>query len=210
MAEWSHSLNFAKKKNMAEVFIIATLITTLTSWFVMPQFQVDGMLYPYQVVKQNKWYQLFTSGFLHADFMHLAFNMLTLFFFGPYLESIIGPAGFTALYVLGILVSSIPTVFKHKNNPNYASLGASGAVEAVIFSYILFNPLSKIYLFFIPIGIPAIIFGFLYMAYSVYASKKQLGNINHDAHIGGAVFGVAFTLIVYPQSLQIFLSHFGF
>jgi membrane associated rhomboid family serine protease len=193
---------------MAFVFIIATLITTLSAWTFAPQFQQQGMLFPYQVWHEKRWFQLFTSSFLHADLTHLAFNMITLFFFGPYLESVLGPVLFTILYVSSAIVSSLPTVYKYKDNPNYASLGASGAVEAVIFSFILFNPFTKLYLFFIPIGIPAIIFGFLYMAYSIYASKRGLGNINHDAHIGGAVYGVIFTLIAYPESLSIFLRHF--
>lgn len=194
---------------MSLLFILATVLTTLTAWYVFPQYQIDGMLYPYQVVKNKKWYQLLSSGFLHADFMHLAFNMFTLYFFGPYLEQIMGPAGFASLYLTSIVIANVPTVYKHKANPNYASLGASGAVEAVIFAFILFSPLSKIYLFIIPIGIPAILFGFLFMAYSIYASKKQLGNINHDAHIGGAIYGILFTLIFYPESFSIFLSHFG-
>ena len=199
-----------KIRTMAYIFLSATIITTLTAWFIWPEYQRDGMLFPYQVVHEKKWYQLFTSGFLHADFMHLAFNMFTLYFFGPYLETILGPIGFTSLYVGGLIVSSIPSVMKHKDDKNYASLGASGAVEAVIFSFILFNPLTKIYLFIIPIGIPAVIFGFIYMGYSVYASKRQLGNVNHDAHIGGAVFGILFTLIFYPNSLDIFIRSFGF
>ncbi|TNE73960.1 rhomboid family intramembrane serine protease [bacterium] len=195
---------------MAFVFIIVTLITTLSAWTFAPQFQKDGMLYPYQVWHQKKWYQLFSSSFLHADLTHLAFNMLTLYFFGPYLESILGSGLFAALYMSAAIVSSLPTLYKHKDNPNYASLGASGAVEAVIFSYILFEPLSKIYLFFIPVGIPALIFGFLYIGYSFYASNRGTGNINHDAHIGGALFGLIFTLISYPDSLSIFLSYFGY
>lgn len=194
---------------MAILLIIATIIISLTAWFIYPQYQIDGMLYPYQVVKNKKWYQLLSSGFLHADFMHLAFNMLTLYFFGPYLEQIMGPVGFVGLYLSSIVIANLPTVFKQKDNPKYASLGASGAVEAVIFAFILFSPLSKIYLFIIPIGVPAVLFGFLFIAYSMYASKKQLGNINHDAHIGGAVYGIVFTMIFYPESISIFLSHFG-
>lgn len=195
---------------MALILLGATVIITLVAWFVYPPLQQQGMLFPYQVFHKRNIQQLFTSTFLHADLSHLAFNMITLYFFGPYLESVIGSIPFLILYLSSGIVASLPTVFRHKDNPNYASLGASGAIEAVIFSFILFNPLTKLYIFFVPIGIPAILFGFIYMAYSIYASNRGGGNINHDAHIAGAVYGVVFTLILYPESFSIFLRQLGF
>jgi membrane associated rhomboid family serine protease len=188
------------------LLLSATVITSLTAWYGIPDMMTKGMLYPYQVVHEKKWYQLLSHGFLHADLSHLAFNMITLYFFGPVLEQVLGSGLFLVLYIVGLVLSSISTVIKHKDNPNYASLGASGAVEAVIFGFIILYPLEKIYLFFIPIGIPAFIFGFLFMAYSIYAGKQQKGRINHDAHIGGAIWGIIFTILAVPNSIANFIE----
>ncbi len=164
---------------------------------------------PYVVFREKRWYQLISSGFLHGDSTHLLFNMITFFFFGPQLEQIIGTGLFLLLYFTALVVSSLPTLFLHRNNPNYASLGASGAVGAVIFSYILFYPLSNLYIMFIPVGIPALLFGVLFLVVSYYAGRKQLGAINHDAHFAGAVYGLVFTLIFIPRSLEHFLNAIG-
>jgi membrane associated rhomboid family serine protease len=188
------------------LILSATVITSLTALYAMPELMQKGMLYPYQVVHEKKWYQLITHGFLHADLTHLAFNMITLYFFGPILEQVLGSALYVLLYFLGLILASVTSVIKHKDNKQYASLGASGAVEGVIFGFIILYPLEKIYLFFIPIGIPAVIFGFLYMAYSIYAGKAQKGRVNHDAHIAGAIWGVLFTLIAVPNSYTRFVN----
>lgn len=188
-------------------FIIAiTVATSLLAWSAWPRLLEDGMLFPFRVVRENKWYQLLSSGFLHADMTHLLFNMITLFFFGPILEQTIGRLLFGLLYLSGLIVSSIPTLIRHRDNPNYASLGASGAVEAVIFSFIVFYPFEPLHLFFIPIGIPAILFGFLFIGYSIYAGKQQGGRINHDAHIAGSAWGIVFTLLAVPYALDHFLT----
>jgi len=192
------------------ILILITAATTVLAWTVMPGFQDDGMLRPYYTFRQNKWYQLITSGFLHGDMMHLLFNMITLFFFGPVVEQTIGGPLFIALYFFCLILSGIPTLFRHRNNPNYASLGASGAVIGVLFSFILFYPFESIYLFFIPIGIPAIIFGFLFLAYSMYEGKRQSGIINHEAHIAGAVAGIVFTIVFVPRALEHFFTVLGF
>ncbi|HKI44526.1 MAG TPA: rhomboid family intramembrane serine protease [Balneolales bacterium] len=190
---------------MAYVILIATVITSLTAWYIFPHFFEEGMLRPYYTIRQHKWYQLITSGFLHADFLHLFFNMFTFYIFGPYLEQILGTPVFTGMYFTALIVSSLPSVIKHKDDPSFASLGASGAVEAVIFSFILFYPWQPLYIMFIPIGIPALIFGILFLAYSIYESRRNRGIINHDAHIAGAVSGIVFTIAFRPQALQIFL-----
>lgn len=188
-------------------FIIAiTVVTSLLAWSALPRLLEDGMLFPFRVFRENKWYQLLSSGFLHADMTHLLFNMITLFFFGPVLEQTIGGPLFGLLYLSSLVVSSLPTLIRHRDNPNYASLGASGAVEAVIFSFIVFYPFEPLYLFFIPIGIPAILFGFLFIGYSIYAGKKQGGNINHDAHIAGSAWGLVFTLLTVPYALDHLLT----
>jgi membrane associated rhomboid family serine protease len=191
------------------ILIGITAATSVLAWTVMPGFQEDGMLRPYYTIQQNKWYQLVTSGFLHGDLMHLLFNMITLFFFGPVVEQTIGPGYFLGLYFTCLILSGIPTLIRHRENPNYASLGASGAVIGVLFSFILFYPFENIYLFFIPIGIPAIIFGFLFLAYSLFEGKRQSGIINHEAHISGAVTGILFTIIIVPWALEHFLATLG-
>lgn len=175
----------------------------------MPQWQHEGMLRPYFTFREGKWYQLLTSGFLHADGNHLLFNMITFFFFAPTMEKVMGIPLFFTLYITGIIVSSLPTLFRHRDNPNYASLGASGGVEAILFAYILLFPLNNLYLFFIPVGIPAIIFGGLFMGYSYYEAKKQRGNVNHEAHIAGAAYGVLFTLFSIPDAFVHFLAAIG-
>lgn len=194
---------------MAYVILIATLITSLSAWYVFPHFFEEGMLRPYYTIHEKRWYQVITSGFLHADFMHLLFNMFTFFIFGPYVEQLLGTPIFTGLYFVALIVANIPSLIKYHDDPSYASLGASGAVEAVIFSFILFDPWQKLYLFFIPIGIPALVFGILFIAYSLYESKQQRGYINHEAHIAGAATGIVYTIIFKPVALMIFLHKLG-
>lgn len=175
----------------------------------MPQWQYEGALRPYYTFRDGKWYQLLTSGFLHADGNHLLFNMITFFFFAPTMEQVLGIPLFLTLYITGIIASSLPTLFRYRDNPNYASLGASGGVEAILFSYILLFPFNNLYLIFIPIGIPAIIFGGLFMGYSYYEAKKQRDNVNHEAHIAGAVYGVLFTIFTIPNAFLYFLRSIG-
>lgn len=193
----------------AIALIVITVGATLIAWNIRPDWHASGMLRPNEVFRNGRWYQLITSGFLHGDTTHLLFNMITFFFFGPQLEQIIGSELLVVLYFSGIIAANIPTLFLQRNNPNYASLGASGAVGAVIFSYILFFPLNNLYLFFIPVGIPAILFAILFLAVSYYAGRRQLGAVNHDAHFAGAVYGIIFTLVFVPRSLEHFLSAIG-
>jgi membrane associated rhomboid family serine protease len=132
--------------------------------------------------------------------------MLSYFFFAFSLEKIIGHWQFALIYISGIVLSDISSIVKNKNNISYYSLGASGAISSVLFSYILFDPMSKIYIFFIPIGIPAYIFALLYLGYCVYASKTQSDNINHEAHFWGAINGWLITIILYPHVFGYFLK----
>ncbi len=167
------------------------------------------MLRPYYTFRQDKWYQLITSGFLHANLTHLLFNMITLFFFGPVVERTIGVPHFLGLYAAGLIFSSIPSLFRHRNNPNFASLGASGAVGAVLFAFIYFFPMDPIYLFFIPIGIPAVIFGLLFIGYSFWAHKNASDQINHEAHIAGALTGVFYIIAIVPRGIDHLLTLLG-
>ncbi len=190
---------------VASIIFIFTLITSIYAFY---DHSVYGkfMLHPYSVAKGHKAYTLLTSGLVHADWMHLFFNMFTFYAFAFSLERMMGSWQFGLLYFLGLVLSDLPTVFKHKNDFHYNSLGASGAISAVLFSYILFNPLSKIYIMFIPIGIPAVAFGALYLIYCVYASRNSRDNINHDAHFFGALTGLIFTIIFVPGILQNFFA----
>lgn len=189
--------------------IIITCAVTWYAWSVNPRAQSDWMLRPYFTFRQDKWYQLVTSGFLHADLTHLLFNMITLFFFGPVVERTIGTGHFLGLYVTGLILASIPSLFRHRNNPNFASLGASGAVGAVLFAFICFYPMEPIYLFFIPLGIPALVFGALFIAYSFWAHKKASDQINHEAHIAGALTGILYVVLIVPRGIDHILTLLG-
>ncbi|MFD1000751.1 rhomboid family intramembrane serine protease [Ohtaekwangia kribbensis] len=169
------------------------------------------MMNPYMISNRQQYYRFITSGFIHADHVHLFFNMFSLYFFGTTIEYIFGiifgSAGtlyFITLYILGIIVSDIPSYMKHRNNPGYNALGASGGVASVIFASIIFQPLADIYIYFIPI--PGFILGIAYIFFSWYQGKKANDNVNHDAHLYGAVFGVVFCAVLYPQSLPQFVE----
>jgi len=194
--------------NIAPVASIIFIFTVITSLYAFYDQSLYGkfMLHPYSVAKGHKVYTVITSGLIHADWMHLFFNMFTFFAFAFTLEQLMGHWQFGLMYFLALILSDLPTIFKHKNDFHYNSLGASGAISAVLFSYILFNPLTKIGIIFIPIGIPAVIFGFLYLIYCAYASKNSRDNINHDAHFFGALAGLIFTIIVIPNIVPHFIT----
>jgi membrane associated rhomboid family serine protease len=168
------------------------------------------MFNPYMVKHRNEWWRLFTGGFLHADMMHLAFNMFTLYSFGNLVEGAAfvqlfeakAPLYFAGLYIGGLLFADIYALEKHKNDIWYNALGASGAVSAVVFSSILMMP-TQVEIF----GLPSFVYGILYIIYSVYAGNRGKDNIGHGAHLGGAVFGLIYTFIVYPEVGQMFIYH---
>jgi len=182
-----------------------TVAITLLAW-AKPSLQRDGMMFPFRVWHHKQWHTLISSAFLHANGMHLLFNMITLMFFGPALEGILGPVRFVILYLVCLVLSGLPSVYRHRDNPNYATLGASGAVSGVLFSYIVYMPMSKIYTFFIPIGIPAALFGGAYLAYTFWESRRERGIINHDAHLAGALAGILLTIAMDPSSVLVFLT----
>ncbi len=184
------------------IFTIATSIYAFSNAEVLGKF----MLHPYSVYKGHKLYTLITSGLIHKDWAHLLFNMLSYFFFAFNLERILGHWQFGLLYILSLILSDLPSVAKHKDRFGYHSLGASGAVCAVLFSYILFNPLTTLIIFPIPIPIPAIIYGVLFLVYCVYAARQDGDGINHDAHFFGALAGIIITIILIPESVKVFLS----
>lgn len=177
--------------------------------YVAPAFLEKGYLKPYRVLRHHTWYELISSGFLHSGMLHLFVNMFTLYFFGTILEQVLGPVHLVALYFSGLIVANLPSLIRFKDDPNYATLGASGAVSAVLFAFIFIYPFQSLYLMFIPIPIPAIVFGIIYLLYSMYASKQEQGRINHEAHTAGAVWGILYMIIFVPQSIDRFLKLLG-
>jgi len=145
--------------------------------------------------------RMFTSGFLHVDQSHLFFNMLTLYFFADAVIAHVGIPKFLAIYLGSLLAGSLLALTFHKKEPYYSAVGASGAVMGVLYAAIMLNPGMKLYMFFIPIPIPAYIFGVGYLLYSMFGIKKQWGNIGHSAHLGGAIGGFVLTLLLFPQVL---------
>ena len=169
----------------------AIVVMSLLALKVAPAILERNLLRPYWLLRKKQYDTIITSGFIHGDFGHLLFNSLTFFFFAPGLERRIGTPKFVALYFIGLVLSSLGTVYKQRNNPDYAALGASGAILAVLFAYIVYYPKQMLYLYF-AIPIPAVVFAFGYLAYSWWASNHKRDNINHDAHLDGAITGLIF------------------
>ncbi len=183
-------LSFAHTPATAALLCLIVGFSGLALW-AAPKMLERNLLRPYWMRKERDYSTLITSGFIHGDATHLLFNSLTLFFFGPDLEQRIGSGRFIALYFIGLVLSSLGTVYKQRDNPDYAALGASGAILAVLFAYIVYFPTRTLYLYF-ALPIPAVLFAFGYMAYSWWASKHRRDNINHDAHLDGALTGLIF------------------
>lgn len=168
------------------------------------------IFWPPPIKEQNQYYRFVTCGFIHADYMHLAFNMFTLFFFGRNIEfyfkhyDLHDGLSYIALYISALVVSIIPTYLKHQNSYEYRSLGASGAVSAIVTATILFDPWSPIYIYG-ALKISAFLYAVLYIAYCIYASKKSRDNINHDAHLWGSIYGFVFSgLLIFAFKPQLF------
>ena len=143
-------------------------------------------------------FRLFTSGFLHVDWIHLLFNMYALYLFGDIVAKILGTDDFVIIYIVSLLAGNLYSLIYHRDEPYYSAVGASGAVSGILYSSILLYPAMELYLFFIPIPIPGYVFALGYILYSIYGMKKQLGNIGHAAHLGGAIGGFAVTLLLNP------------
>lgn len=168
----------------------------------------DLILWPPAISRGKQYYRLLSYGFIHADGQHLLFNMVTLFFFGLQIEQFvaeyIGTLGYVAFYLSAIVVSILPTYMKNIGNPAYRSLGASGAVSAVLFGFVLLHPWATIYVFFIKC--PAIIYAVIYIAYSIYMDRQNSDNVNHSAHLWGGAYGVMFLLAMEPELFEAFLQ----
>ncbi|MCH8904354.1 MAG: rhomboid family intramembrane serine protease [Bacteroidetes bacterium] len=185
------------------IIILTAVISVLA--FQSPALMQKLLLSPFLVKHSREYYRILSSGFVHANWMHLGINMFVLYMFGESVENnfkesfgSFGPIHFLGMYIGALIVSDLPTYLKHRDNSYYASLGASGAVSGVVFTSILFDPLGKLYLFGL-IGIPGIIFGVLYLVYSIQMARRSQDNINHDAHFYGAIFGVIYTIAMKPS-----------
>ena len=201
------------------VTIIIIAVTVLVSILCFNgRLNVDSLMFnAYRVWHRKEWWRMLTSGLVHGGWGHLFFNMLTLYFFGTVVEryfaaafgSTNGIVLYVVLYVSAIAVASLWDLFKNRDNPNYNALGASGAVSAVLFASILFDPKMGIYIYLIPIPVPGYIFAPLYLLYCWYMARRGTDNIGHTAHFWGAVYWLAFPLICRPDIFQHFLAQMG-
>ncbi len=203
------------------ITLIIVIVTALFSIAAL-RFEKMELLYrfdlsPYHIVQKKQYYRIFTHALLHTDYVHLGINMLVLYSFGVGIEQVFssledqgiifsGSFFFFLLYISSIALSSLSTISKYKNNEGYSAVGASGAVSAVVFTYIFFAPLQKIY-FYMILPIPGIVFGILYLIYSSYMGRRNKDNINHAAHFWGAVVGFLFPLLLEPSLIKVFFEN---
>jgi membrane associated rhomboid family serine protease len=190
----------------APLIMVLTIVISLLGLFQAPRIIDICLFRPYHFLRDKQYDTMILSGFVHADVGHLLFNMFTFYFFAFPMERFIGTVPFLILYFFGLVVSHTCTWYKQRNNPAYASLGASGAISAVLFAYIIYFPTTSLILFPIPIPIPAFLFAIGYVGYSYWASTQNTGRINHDAHLCGAIAGLAFVAITDPGAFAQLLS----
>jgi len=193
---------------MATFVILVITIVISVIGFSQPRVIERSLLRPYLVTRGSGYAGLLTCGFVHASVGHMLFNLITLYSFGFALERVIGSIAFLVLYFCALLISGIGTVFKHRNDPQYASLGASGAILGVLFASIVYFPRQSLYLFFVPVPIPAWLFAIGYLGYSWYSSRYDRGQVNHDAHIFGALTGLVFVLVTDPTTFAAVVRSF--
>lgn len=192
------------------VTLLLIVVTALVSWMALHNRRVMDrlILWPPAIQRQHQYDRLVTHGFVHADLSHLLFNMITLYFFGrlaeQFFEPYIGELGFALFYLSALVVAILPTYIRHRRDPSYRSLGASGAVSAVLYAFILLKPWSMIFVFFVPL--PAILYGAMYVGYSIWMDRHGDDNVNHSAHLWGAGYGVMFTLLLEPRVWPVFLQ----
>lgn len=197
------------------ITIVLIIITAISSYYGINNaaFMERCMFIPYKIKRNGQWDRFITSGFIHKDYIHLFFNMFTFYFFGGVVERILaykfgvvmGGAVYVLFYLLGIIISDIPTYLKNKDNSYYRALGASGGTAATVFASIIILPLSDICLFGI-LCLPGFILGVLFLLYSYFKGKNQDDAINHDAHLFGAIFGIVFILVISPESVTTFID----
>jgi len=190
--------------------LIILLLTSAVSLIALngqPQWIEKGLFRPYYFLRRRQYYTLLTHGLLHSNFAHLLFNMITFYFFAFRLEHTVGSARFVLLYLLALCLSEARTYLQQSNNPRYATLGASGAVAAILFAEIVYYPYQSLYLLLIPIPIPAPLFAVGYVAYSVYLARRGDDGVNHNAHIDGAITGLLFVALTDADAYRELLGY---
>jgi membrane associated rhomboid family serine protease len=190
----------------AAIIFFVTIAASLIGLFAQPRLIERSLFRPYWFFRRRQYDTIYMSGFVHADLGHLFANMLTFYFFAFPLERYVGTVPFLVLYFAGLVASDGYTYYKHKDEPEYATLGASGAIAAVLFAYVIYFPTTTLILLPIPIPIPAWLFAIGYLAYEYWASRQRRGRINHDAHLFGALAGVVFVLLTDPGAFGRFLD----
>jgi membrane associated rhomboid family serine protease len=195
--------------------LILIAVTCLSSYFAwqIPQYLKSSMFTPYLIQHRGEYQRFVLSGFIHQDGTHLLFNMFTFYFFGNVVEEFLvyklgmipGWLVYIFFYIGAIVISDIPTFFRHRNDPNYHALGASGGTSATVFASIILMPLADVCIFGI-LCLPGFILGFIFLTYSYYMGKQEVGNINHSAHLYGAIFGIVFILVLSPLSAVDFMD----
>jgi membrane associated rhomboid family serine protease len=187
--------------------IIGITVAVSLIAFTNQDLRNKALFYPYVMTTPSEYYRFLSHGLIHADYIHLFFNMFTLYSFGRFAERLLfNKTEYIVLYITALAASSIFDFIKNRNNSNYAALGASGAVSAVLFSTLIFDPWSKSVAIFGIIALPNILFGILYLVYCAYMSKRGGDNIGHNAHLWGSVYGFGFTAIVHPELLKEFID----
>ena len=195
---------------LTNAIVLITVLTSFGAWQNAELFD-KFKLNSYAVYHKKEFWRLITCTLIHADYIHLAFNMFSFYSIGNKVEEVfvdifpdLGKLYYLGLYVLGAVFSCFSDIYKYKNNPGYNSIGASGAVSAVIFSFVVIAPMDEINIFFIPMK--AVIYGAFFLAIEYYLSKKSMGNVNHGAHFEGALFGIIYTILCKPDLISHFFS----
>lgn len=198
------------------ITLVICILTAITSFMAFNNRNLLErlMFIPYLVKKDKDYTRFLSGGLIHGGMFHLFINLWVLFMFGTTVErdfqDLFGSMGnliYIVFYIVALIASGIPSYLKHKDHPHYRALGASGAVSAVLYAYVLMHPLNELFIFPIPIPLPAVVFGLLYLAYEYYGSRKQVSDgIGHDAHFWGAVFGFVFPLLLKPDLLGRFIA----
>jgi membrane associated rhomboid family serine protease len=194
------------------MILLVNFLIGLYTFRMDPSLITRMSLRPVRVQKNGEYYRLLTGGFVHAGWAHLAFNLITLYFFGPVLEWSLGTIGYVILYFGSGLLANGFAYFIHRKEENYSAVGASGAIAGVVCAFALFNPAASIYLFAV-VPMPAWLFAVAFIGFSIYAMRRtfdgQMGRIAHDAHLGGAVGGILLTILLRPDVVRTFFQHLG-